>query len=203
MSKIEIGRYSEQLRRMFGMAGQESVAEHLSPEVSPTIQIEGESAEWDFLKGVRGCFGSSSVAGAAGFTSKWRLRNPAASGVIAVVRYMSASPNGTTTFVVARAQPTVDLPVPVITVPPDLRWGGGVLNTSLILSSDNTAVGGPIGDQLAQTRILANGEFIFPLEVPLLPGASFEFGTTTVNITTKAWVHWVERRLPPMENTPG
>jgi len=202
MSKIEIGRWSEQLRRMLGMAGVDRVAGDLSPEISPVIVLENPTVDLLFLKGVRQCFGGHNLAAAGGFTSKWRLRNPTGSGVIAVINWLTLTPDPTTNLRVAVNEQTVNLTVVLNTTIPDARWNA--LNTAnpqstLVLSASNAQATGPAGDLLVETQSLANVEWMFPSRFPLLPGVSVDFGTSVANVAARMWVEWTERAFPVLE----
>ena len=92
MGSIEVGRFSDLLRRMFSMVGQLEVAAELSPEVSPTVELESaQNQEWDFLKGVKQCATSEEIAANAGAGGQFRLRNPPDSGTLATVHEKSAA----------------------------------------------------------------------------------------------------------------
>lgn len=202
MSKIEIGRYSEQLRRMLGMAGTEYVAAELSPEVSPTIQVEGPSAEWDFLKAVRRAHCSSTLAAAAGFNARFRLRNPAGSGVIAVVTNIAmANTTASAALQIARGQEAAGLTLALVTVVPDTRWGIGLNTAALQFSSDNGVAVGQSGDVIANSVRPVNEEWVYSVEVVLMPGSNINWGTPagTTNRGLTAWATWKERALPALE----
>jgi len=199
VSKIEIGRYSELLRRMLGQKGQEIVAAELSPEVSPIIILEGTGAEWDFLKSVRGCRCQGAVVGQPGFSSRFRLRNPVNSGVIAVIDEVGFSGAGVK-FRMGRAQIFGDHPAPLLTVVPDLRWGSvGATTTTLLFSKDNTSALGIPGDLFMQIGVAADNYFKYTQPTVLVPGTSLEWGTNILDSDIDTYVAWRERALPDLE----
>ena len=199
MSKIEIGRFSNLLRRSFGMKGVVSVASELSPEISPTVQLEGPTAEWDFLKQVRGCRCAFDLSGAAG-RSRFRLVNLPGSGVLAVVKLVSMNPGAVTTLEIARGQVFGGLSGGRVTVVPDLRWGAvGATTTTMQFSSDNVTAADPAGDLIATTARASNNEFSYEQEIVMIPGSSLDWGTTSNTIRLRTFVAWTERQLPALE----
>jgi len=201
MAKIEIGRYSEQLRRMLGMKGTIEVAGELSPEISPTIQLEGESAEWDFLKGVRGCICATSTAGAVGFTTRFRLRNPVGSAVIATVRLISMTTAASAVLEIARNQIITNFPFLTETVVLDPRWeaSGVTGRTTLVFSVDNTSAVGAVGNLIAVTQVEPSVAFQFKEEVILTPGTNLDWASDSPNVLVRTFALWKERQLPALE----
>ena len=200
MSKIEIGRYSELLRRQFGMKGQESVAAELSPEVSPIVILEDASDEWNYLKGVRDCGFGDIVAAIAGFTSKWRMRNPAASGIIAVVEFIEIVTNATSAKRITINNQTVDFPTPVQGAVLDARWGiVGVAEPAVIVTASNAQATGPAGTSIGESRALSNAPWTYAQEIVLVPGAVLDFGTADQDEDARATVRWRERAFPALE----
>jgi len=201
MSKIESGRWSEQLRRMFGMKGQELVSAELSPEVSPTIQLEGPDAEWNFLKGVRDCAAGDTLAAAVGFQSKWRVRNPADSGVIGILEEIElVSSTGALAYRVTGNAQTVNFPTVVLSAVTDGRWGAiGDARPALIVSASNTQATGPAGEIFVETRRAVDVEFRYSRPLVLIPGACVDFGTPSFNLALFMWVRWRERAVAALE----
>jgi len=201
MSKIEIGRYSEQLRRMFGMAGVEMVAADLSPEISPVIVLEQPDVELLFLKSVRQIFSGDQIAAAAGFPSVWRLRNPAASGVIAVVHVIEMTANIISNLAIRISTATTDFAVPVDTAIPDPRWNAlgvaGRRSTAIITSRNDGGV--PSGDTMGEARRIANTVWRFDSRFPLLPGVALDFGSETDQVNLRMYAEWTERAFPNLE----
>jgi len=204
VSKIEVGRWAELLKRISGIAGAETVSGHLSPEISPVMLLEDlGDADYLFLKGVRLCSAGTGVNAAAGFTSKYRLRNPADSGAVAVVTALEISPDaGAAQNVTANIHRlTVDLPTAVLTTAQDPRWGttGGLNQTALIFSTSNAQVTGPAGDVVFDTRTPNGTPYLYTQQIPLLPGSGIDWGTITLNVSFRGWVRWTERTIPDLE----
>jgi len=201
VSKIEIGRFSELLRRMLGQKGQEEVAGELSPEISPTIQIEGPSAEWDFLKGVRRCGNGTRLAAAAGFSTRFRIRNPSNSGVLGVVDLIATFSQTDGVRLTAGILPTtVDLPLPSESASMDRRWEvTGANQTALIMSADNTVVTPPGGQIFMRARTITNREVIYNQQIVLPPGVAVEWGIIDFNVGVSTYLAWRERGIPLLE----
>jgi len=200
VSKIEIGRYSEQLRRMFGMKGQETVSSELSPEVSPTIQLEGPGAEWNFLKQVRDCAFGNTVIGAVGFTTKWRFRNPVDSGIIAVMEAWELTPTLLAGMSINGNAQTVDLPTASIAAVTDGRWGTITASRpTVIVSSSNAQATGPAGESFAEAVRLGSTAWLYDQEIVLVPGAVLDIGLVSTNIDARIWARWRERQIPALE----
>jgi len=201
VSKIEIGRYSELLRRQFGMKGQEVVASELSPEVSPVVILENAGAEWDFLKGVRGCRCSQDEPGVALNTTVFRLRNAQDSGVIAIIDELVMSIGPGATVSINRGQIFGDLATGLVTVVPDLRWGAvGATTTALTFSVTTAGLLGPAGDEIAvENRTNRNMRYRQP--IVLIPGTSLDWGTVPgeTAIPIRTYVSWRERQIPQLE----
>lgn len=203
MSKIEIGRWAELLKRITGIAGARTVSGDLSPEVSPTMLLEDLSAaDFLFLKSVRLCGGGSSITGGVGFTAKWRLRNPTDSGVVALVSCMEVSPVNTILSVRGSLnEQIVNFPTTVIARVADSRWGvtGAVNQTALVLSSSIVQATGPAGENFWVTRTPSNTPVRHDFNFPLLPGSCVDWGTDGLNLSVRSWVRWSERGLPDLE----
>lgn len=202
MSKIEVGRYSELLRRQFGMKGQEQVSGELSPEISPTIELEGPSAEWDFLKGVRGAAVGLDLAGVVANISVARLRNPVDSGVIATIRAFNWGLVTNGEILAARGTEVVDLGLSTVgTTVLDQRWQTGTSpqSATLICSVTNLDAVGVVGRVFFRSPILSRVVFPYPLEIVLVPGTNLDWSPSAVNVRLFANAFWNERHLPALE----
>lgn len=183
------------------MAGVTIVSGEVSPEISPTVELEGRSPEWDFLKGVRGCFAAAEqLKGGLTFRSKFRLRNPATSGVIAVVQAFEASTDANARLAAAVNAQTVDFATAIVPAVPDVRWGAlANQQTSLIASRDNTQITGPAGNLLGSVRITDGRPWLVRQPFAMMPGTTFDWGCQSDDTDCLAWVHWIERSLPELE----
>lgn len=184
---------------MFGMAGATVVAGEVSPEVSPTIQLEGATAEWAFLKGVRLAGAGTNITAGAVNPSTARLRNPVGSGALAVVRGV-LSTQGTQQMRVFQGNSNVNIGGVVATGVRDSRWGqsGGVGQNALIMSSTNSG-GAIVGVRMFDIRLLADEAFVVPFVFMLLPGDNLDFTGTANNTDVQVSLEWSERALPAME----
>ena len=202
MSKIEIGRWSAQLRRMLGMKGVSDVSTELSPEISPTFQLEGPTAEWDFLKGVRLCSASTTLLGVAPNQSVIRLRNPPASGVIAIVQAISYRLPATTGASIQKGVSALDLATVRLTALRDERWAPAVpgLNRSVLILSRTDAGGIPVGpDVLWSMTSLGNSIIRYPSPVILTPGTHIDVSTDGGNVALDVSFSWSEREVSALE----
>jgi len=203
MAKIEIGRFSELMTRIFGMKGVQRAAGDLSPEISPIFQLEAATdPQWDYLKQVRGCAAAGiEAAGGVGNFSVFRVVNPALSGAIAVVYFVALSPSALAQCRVTRHTGLGNLANVGVTVVPDFRWGqtGGTTTTSLIFSSKNNDVAAPAGDLLAIGPSIANTQFDYLQQTVLVPGTGMDFGIVLGNTQCTAFLAWKERQLPVLE----
>lgn len=201
MSKIEIGRFSEQLRRMFGMAGEERVASHLSPELSATVEVQSESPDLDFLKGVRNCSVGITLAAAAGFTTFFRLRNPADSGVVTVIDKIVLQPLNGAEMAIARGLETTDLLTGTVASSViDPRWqASGATGSTMLLSVSNGIATGVVGDNLLRVNLDIRQIHEYTKGIVLTPGSSCDWGSQTVNVLMFTYVTWFERPFPVLE----
>ena len=200
MSKIETGRFSELLRRALGMKGVSDVATELSPEVSPTWELESPTAEWDFLKGKKLCIATATVAAAVGFQAAIRLRNPATSGVLAVLEAVVWVTNPADNTSVRYGIANVDLSTAGGTLVRDHRWlsSSATVRAALLFSADNT--GDTVAGQVVhRTSRAADVEAQLPGGFVLTPGDSIDLQTGSVNIGLRATYIWSERQLPELE----
>ena len=201
MSKIEIGRWSELLRRSLGQKGQETVASELSPEISATWQLESDTAEWQYLKAVRLIGAAAARSASAGNVARYALINPAASGMLAVVTHMSWSSVVTATMEIRLIQTALGNFATVEEAGPrDTRWRRGLatLVSPIIFSSED----GPLiagGFRLYNTFILANTNAPYAEPVVLAPGSSLFWAGNILNVASRATINWQERRLPTLE----
>jgi len=201
MAKIEIGRWSEQLRRMMGMAGVTDVSADLSPEISPVIVLEGPTPDLAYLKGERQVFCAATVSAVAAMNSKARLRNPPNSGVIAILKSLTMVSPTTTDLRVNINQFTTDLTL-VDTTVPDPRWGAlglAIPASTLVASTTNSQASAPGGEPMLEVTTLANVPVVLAEPFPLLPGVAIDFGHPSVNIPLRFWVTWSERSFPVLE----
>lgn len=201
MAKIEVGRWAEQLRRMFGMAGVDQVAGDLSPEISPVVVIDTPTADLAFLKSERQVFFAITVAAAAGFNSKVRIRNPPASGCMALMKLIVMTSPSTANLRINVNQFTTDL-TPADTTVPDPRWGAlglAIPASTLVASGSADQASDPGGEPLLEQLTLSNTPVRMDQAFPMLPGVGIDMGHTATNITLRVWATWIERGFPELE----
>lgn len=195
MAKIEVGRFSELMRRYLSMAGVVQVTEELAPEISSVFILESERPEWEFLKGSKLCTSQISVTSVAAVQATGRIRNPVGSGVMAIIDKLNFSVDGNAVVICYRLETAVDLGFIVATMCRDTRFPA--LNVSaLIASQDNV---GTAGDFFFHSHLLALTSLQLELPVVLLPGFAIDINCETNATSLRGNVHWIERRLGEME----
>jgi len=203
MSKIEIGRYSALLRRTLGMKGTSDVATELSPEISPTIQLEQAlDPEWDFLKDVRNVGVSERVAANPAGAAQMLILNPPDSGVVGVFDILLMSGiTGTAEFTARLFANPAPLLNSALTVALDTRWGATATLANAALTATFVSILniGTGAGTIFRHSILVNRLLPFKPRVVLTPGFGLAFGTLTVNSTVFLSAYWKERQLPDLE----
>jgi hypothetical protein len=197
MAKIESGRWSEMLRRSLGMKGQELVASELSPEVSATWELERDSPEWGFLKGVRFCSVGVYQAESAGAVSNIRVSNPSGSGVLVIVDEIQIATTALAELHLVSA-PTINqgaLASSKSSGTVDGRWN--LQETTAIVTGGNTALTGSW--TLWDTITTANAIRIFNHQIIMKPDSSLDVGSTTLNLPIYVTIAWHERAATPLE----
>lgn len=185
------------------MKGVQQVSGEMSPEISPTWQVEGSTPEWDFLKGVRRCGTGARLAGVAGFISKFRLRNPITSGVLAVIDLLDVNlATGGIFVTVSLIETETNLAGLAFSTVMDRRWrpSGVATQTALIFSAqatDNVAPEG--GAVFVRTRSNPNVSMQYTQGIVLPPGIGIEWGGTTFQMDISCYLAWRERAVPALE----
>ncbi len=185
---------------MLGMAGANIVASELSPEISPTIEVEGATPEWAFLKGLRLAGAGTLVTAGAANVSSARLRNPGNSTTIAVITQVQVRPVAVQGLQLQLGEIAVDIGAVLLTRVRDSRWNpsGGAGRNVLVLSSTNSG-GGLIGGVLAQSVAAANELFTYDQGILLLPGDALDITGVINNSAIHLTLAWTERGLPDLE----
>jgi hypothetical protein len=89
-NEILEGRYGLILSKLLSMKGSDTGAPQLSGDLVSTFVLEADAPEWYALGGGRLCFGQGQLAaGGAGNRSVVALSNPASSGIIARLEYIT------------------------------------------------------------------------------------------------------------------
>jgi len=203
MSKIEIGRYAALLRRSLGMSGVENVASHLSPEVSPTWQLESADDQWAFLKDVKVMGVTEFVQAGVGAASFSRIRNPVNSGVIAIIKFLTAQPGAAAAMAVHVGPQTVDLTNTSLGAARDTRWPvSPTANQSAMRITFEFAGAAPTlgGGTLLRVLNVGNVPMEYPFDIILTPGFAVDWGGTTIDVAMNVMAVWQERNLPALED---
>jgi len=202
VSKIEIGRYSELLRRALGMAGTDVVAGELSPEISPTWVLEADPPELAILKSVRLVASSGALGPVAGQSARYLLTNPVGSGMVAVVTNLSVSAPIAYRVVVRmiRSELANFGLGPNEAGSRDSRWERPTASVSpIIFSQENNALVIAGGFPLDDAFVRASERYSYTSPVILAPSSSVFWGLVTQNTAASAAVSWYERPLPFLE----
>jgi len=199
VSQIQTGRYGDLLRRFLGMKGVTEVAGELSPEISAVFILENDRPEWLFLKGEKLCSASFFIALNAGLPSAARLRNPAGSGVMAVIQRLEVSTQAGATLIEERNTDQGNLAAVLPTVTRDTRLP--VLNASACIQS--VANVGSSGEAFFSQRNLPDVPLVNASPFILLPGFQIQVSSTTNNIQLRGDWQWRERRLDVLEQGDG
>lgn len=174
--KIELGRYSDILRRL--LAGKDQVvAAELAPEISPVFVLESDRPEWAFLGGERlGCVAITQAATALA-RSTCRIRNPANSNALLVIEELYVGIDTTADQVAIRmGEGTADLATVGIVSVRDRRWGD--IQLSAVASRDNAASAGTRGLWHMPLPVNAPQRIVIPV---VLPAGSFLEATSLSN----------------------
>lgn len=198
MAKIEIGRFSDLLRRLLSMSGVSTVASELAPEISPVFVLEQERPEWEFLKNAKLCTSQFSVTPVAAQFPQARLRNPPGSGIVAVFTDFNWAVGLTSVVNLWRVTTLLDMAGPANTMSRDTRLAA--LNISGLIATQQTSAVALTGDFFYHAVNNA-GEDTMPIKVPfvLTPGFAIDIGGETVNSSLRGNFHWLERRLGALE----
>lgn len=177
--KIEIGRYSDILRRLL-YGKEQTVSAELAPEISPVFVLENDRPEWKFLAAERlGAVAFTQTAGAAA-RSTCRIRNPAASGALLVIEDMFVSIDTTASAIAIRlGEITTDLATVGIVTVRDRRFGD--IQCSCVASRDNAASALTRGIW-HHSMLITTAPVRVPLSVVLGPGSAIECTSIANNV---------------------
>lgn len=180
------------------MKGVQTVASELSPEISPTWELERDAIEWGFLKQVRYVAGAGVQPAQAAAVSTIRLRNPPGSGVLGVIDFAGFSVpvnNSTLTILFSSAVAQAALGTAIVTGTQDGRWGF----IEAVLGMSRANVGGAGSFFIANRILLTNQYETFESQVVLPPNTSIDFTVTSVNVALTLNLNWHERAITPLE----
>lgn len=200
-NEILVGRFNRQLQKVFGIKGGPP-----APQLAADI-----SAQYSFLSGVEDWVGQSwnlygarsSVGAGAANISVLRFRNPTGSNVIAVLERLTVlgfgaadNPNLSVSFTNLGAlnnsgqgvnsAAALDFRTQVI----GATCGWSCKNDTAVLGFTNQVFAVPI------PAVTSSAEFIIPpIELPCLPGQTYDIAATVVNNGFTVAAYWRERYL--------
>lgn len=200
-NEILVGRYNRLLQKLLQIKGT-APTPVLSTEVQPVLPLF-MGVENRYLESFER-FGLHVFlpAGGVGFTSQFRLRNPAASNVIAIVeKILLEARSGTQALVVHYGSIGTDFATLQQAQRLDARQR---LNHSLILSTTNAVALASFGTEIEVVTALINTPWDFirdeHQELPILPGDAIQLYTDP-NVDARFSVVWRERFLEESERT--
>jgi len=198
MAHIEVGRFSQLMRKYLEMKGQWEVAGELSPEISAVFVLETDRPDWIFLKGEKlvSCTSSRTSGATAGPTL--RIRVPPTANIIITVEEVWLSVNTGLTEVSLSMNQGADLLGGIeVNTRRDSRLPLG--ETSAVSSSFITTAG-PAGDSIFVTVPALLD--VVPIRVPIVltPGNALDIGCSgPVAKDFRVTAVWCERPLSALE----
>lgn len=198
-NEILAGRISRGLQKFFSMKGSVP-AKQLAGDVMPVIQIFAGN-DWKYLEGWN-LFGIAASPGAvAAQFAGVRLRNPAGSGVIALVNKAAAASATADQPILQVGATTIDNGTILTGARIDARIGTQA--PSLVLSSGSQAAPTIGGTNKSQAFILANTTYDFIVDpaqsVVVLPGDAVQVISNVVNQAITCSFMWWERPIEDSE----
>lgn len=195
-NEILVGRYAAQIKKLFGMKGQ-NPTKQLAGEVSVALPLF-LGAEGRFLEGWdRFGFGINTAATAAQ-TNGIEISNPKGSNAIAVIEKMTIF-SGALQIVQLSNGSEAELTAPA----PGVPWDGRSQRLSTILVSSSVATPPNLGNSLGGIAVQANIPYDFILtdiqEFPLVPNSSLRIVAAAVNTQLQMFFMWRERFLEESE----
>lgn len=192
--RIELGRYSDILRRLLNLGGKQIVADELAPELSAVLVLEDDRPEWLFPSQYFTATGLPVTIGAG--LSAVRFRNPPGSGVLMVCEAVLVRVGVAETVSFRVHSGAANLGTVSDDKVLDLRFGAAQLSP-LVVSSSNAAAA--IGSGVYSLELAAATPTVFPpapVKMPLCimgPDTGFDIICTTVGIALRA-IAWFRMR---------
>lgn len=197
MSKINVGRYSETLRRLLNQA-EADVTSELAPEISAVLVLESERPAWAFLANIRARSFGATVAANAGFISQILFQNKSTSGaLVEIERIRVASTAGIEVFIGTLAE-VADLGTVLNGGSLDTRWSL-TAGSSVVISQSNAAAAVAYTRQLDVVRLSVNGSVDAVSPIVLTPGFALAIQGGIVNAQLGVHMRWYERNLSKYE----
>lgn len=198
MPALGVGRFNRLLQRLLEIKA-DPPAPDLAGEIMPVIVLEGDRPEWLYLMGHRLIAVGFSLGAAAGQPNLIRVRNPAASGVIATADAMLLGSSTAHSVNLRIGRAAADLGTTFATMVLDQRMGAANAS-SLIASSDQTGAA-VVGTSIGRARVPAEDSLVFPAayRFVLAPGDSFDIFSSESNLTWAGVFTFRERALEASE----
>lgn len=200
-NELQVGRFNRYLQKLLSMKGPASM-NTLAPELMPSI-VFPTGAEDRYLQGWDRFGIAFQIGGIAAQTTNGRIRNPAASNVVAVLEkiFVDDTNVGNDIFTLGVGKQAADLGTLISTVGSRLDPRGRD-SSSLIISGGNNALLGGAAILTEEQDTTSRGlEFITTdiQELPLLPGDAYSIisSPSAPNVRFSFW--WRERFLEDSE----
>jgi len=208
VNEVKRGRFNSYLVRLLGMQVT-APAPQLNNVIIPTMNIEDPSDDHWFAQGWWLCSGAVDIAAVAAKSSTALLRNPAGSGVLAVLDELIFSTTAPTDDrwaggVVYTSSDLAQLPsASDITATLDTRYGTALKNPSLHLTYDNNPPLNPVPKNRFDLWVLQYTPIILRKVAVLGPGGAFALQNFTNNVATTVAMRWRERPVSDLELAQG
>ncbi|SRR6266852_4017881 len=202
-NEILVGRLNRFLQKYLSMKG-DAPAPQLASDWTPTINFDA-GVELRYLEGWNRYMLLTQVTAVAANTSGFRIRNPVAANVFAVIEAFWMSETVTDNLVMSHGASGLDL-VTVVGLPTFMRLDPrGNPTSACILSTQNTTPTILSPGIVGAWHVLANTPFnpVFTenQELPLAPGDVWQSQAGTVNVEHDVTLVWRERFLEESERT--
>ena len=200
-NEINAGRYNRLLQRLISIKGGPPAAT-LAGDVLSCLVLEQDAQEWPYLQGIRVLASSGLQVANVGAVSRFRFRNPANSGVLALIdqiwycvgtlisgvelRNYGTSSSNLTNIATSRAR--------------DMRANDPTPNNAgaCTLSFEAAAASGVV---IYQSGALANVPYLLEPRMVLPPGSAIELAGNTANVQLMMSIWWRERQAEEGELT--
>ena len=186
---LQTARYDQLVRRVGGLLGGGSKVTETLAEVFPVLELEDTTPELIALSGWRTAWQSTERSPNVALVSTSQLRNPAGSGVIAVVTQVGLHVTVPAPVQMQISTPLIGTPVPGLFR--DSRFGVPRNTVCQVSSADGPVIGGGLRIRVpaAENIFLRDDNGI----VVLTPGTTLSISTVIVNILMTVNYVWRER----------
>lgn len=200
MPDIWLGRFSRFVEKLFNAKGGPVLVD-IAPSLQMVVSIDS-GVENRYLQGWNIYHGSSGVAAVAAQFSRFLLRNPPGSNVLAVVEWINTNSNSID-MAVTTGQPNLANVQAAGTLLRRLDARSGFIDSTLVVSTDNSATQFPGTAAVIIKPNSGTGPYMPILsvnqEIPILPGDALWFASDVVNVPIQVNIRWRERALESSE----